>query len=94
MLLSDLLEAEVVGEDDQRLGRVHDVRVRALGRRSPEGHQFRVVGLVIGGRGIRERLGLDAGRQGEPIAYRELIDWDHVVAVDGERGRVTVRSGA
>jgi sporulation protein YlmC with PRC-barrel domain len=94
MLLSDLLEAEVIRENDEPLGHVHDVRVRALGRRSPEGNQLRVVGLVVGGRGIRARLGLDAGRRGEPIADRELIDWDHVVAVDGERGRVTVRAGA
>jgi sporulation protein YlmC with PRC-barrel domain len=93
MLLSDLLEAEVVNEDDERLGRLHDVRVRALRRRSPEGHSLRVVGLVIGGRGIRERLGLDAGRAGEPIADRELIEWERVVSVDGEAGRVVVRAG-
>jgi sporulation protein YlmC with PRC-barrel domain len=94
MLLSDLLEAEVVDEGGEPLGHVHDVRVRALQRRGPEGHQLRVVGLVIGGRGIRERLGLDAGREGEPIAPRELIQWERVLAVDGERGRVTVRAGA
>jgi sporulation protein YlmC with PRC-barrel domain len=91
MLLSDLLEAEVVDETEESLGHVHDVRVRALQRRTPDGHQLRVIGLVIGGRGIRERLGLDAGREGEPIADRELIEWERVVAVDGERGRVTVR---
>jgi hypothetical protein len=93
MLVSDLLEAEAVSEDDERLCRVHDVRVRALRRRSPEGHSLRVVGLVIGGRGIRERLGLDAGRGGEPIAHRELIEWERVVSVDGEAGRVVVRPG-
>ncbi len=76
MLLSDLLEAEVVSEDDEHVGRVHDVRVRMLQRRGSEGEQMRVVGLVIGGRGIRERLGLDVGRQPEPTADRDLIEWE------------------
>jgi sporulation protein YlmC with PRC-barrel domain len=91
MLLSDLLEAEVVAEGGESLGRVHDVRVRQLQRRTPEGHRLRVVGLVVGARGIRERLGLDAGRGGAPIADRDVIEWERVLAVDGEAGRVTVR---
>ena len=91
MLLSDLLEARVVSEGGEALGHVHDVRVRRLRRRSPEGHSLRVVGLVVGGRGIRERLGLDVGRGGKPIADRELIEWERVVSVDGEAGEVTVR---
>jgi sporulation protein YlmC with PRC-barrel domain len=93
MLLSDLLEAEVVTEGGESLGRVHDVRVRVLQRRSPEGHTLRVVGLVVGGRGIRERLGLDTGRTEKPIAERDLVEWERVVDVDGERGRVIVRPG-
>jgi sporulation protein YlmC with PRC-barrel domain len=91
MLLSDLLEAEVVTEDGDSLGRVHDVRARVLARRTPEGNSLRVVGLVLGGRGVRERLGLDGGREGEPVVERDLIDWDRVVAVDGEHGRIVVR---
>jgi len=93
MLLSDLLEAEVVTEGDERLGRVHDVRVRMLDRRGSDGQQMRVIGLVIGARGIRERLGLDVGRTGKPIADRDLIEWEQVVEVDGKRGRVVVRGG-
>lgn len=93
MLLSDLLEAEVVTEDDESIGRVHDVRVRMLERRRPEGEQLRVIGLVTGGRGIRERLGLDVGRGGTPIADRDLIEWERVLEVDGDRGRVVVRRG-
>jgi sporulation protein YlmC with PRC-barrel domain len=92
MLLSDLLEAEVVREGGESLGRVHDVRVRALQRRTPDGHRLRVIGLVVGGRGIRERLGLDAGRGGEPIADHDVIEWERVVSVDGEAGRVAVRA--
>jgi sporulation protein YlmC with PRC-barrel domain len=91
MLLSDLLEAVVVNEAGEKLGRVHDLRVQMLQRPTSEGHRLRVVGLVVGGRGIRERLGLDAGRSGKPIADRDLIEWEHVVAVDGEDGQVTVR---
>jgi sporulation protein YlmC with PRC-barrel domain len=91
MLLSDLLEAEVVAEGGESLGRVHDVRVRQLQRRTPEGLRLRVVGLVVGARGIRERLGLDAGRSGAPIADRNVIEWERVLSVDGEAGRVTVR---
>jgi sporulation protein YlmC with PRC-barrel domain len=91
MFLSDLLQAQVVSENGETLGRVHDVRARVLKRRRPEGHQFRVLGLVVGGRGIRERLGLDVGRRAEPIADRDVIEWERVVAVDREAGRVVVR---
>jgi len=59
-------------------------------RRTPEGHRLKVVGLVIGGRGIRERFGLDTARTAEPIADRELIAWDRVIAI--EAGTVRVRS--
>ena len=93
MLLSDLLEAEVVTREGETLGRVHDVRASVLQRRSPAGHQLRIVGLVIGGRGIRERLGLDVGGSQTPIANRDLVEWERVLEVDGERGRVVV-SGA
>ena len=89
ILISELLEAEVVDEDGERLGRLHDIRVEQLQRRTPEGHRLKLVGIVIGGRGIRERLGLDTARTAEPIADREVIAWERVVAV--EDGRVRVR---
>ena len=92
MLLSDFLEAEVKTKHGESLGRVHDVRVEKLQRRSPEGHRLKVIGLVIGGRGIQERLGLDASRTPEPIVDRELIDWDRVIEVDAPRGFVLVRN--
>ena len=90
ILLSDLLEAEVRNEADERLGLIHDVRVERMQRRTPEGHRLKVVGLVIGGRGIRERFGLDTARTAEPFADRELIAWDRVIAI--EAGTVRVRS--
>jgi sporulation protein YlmC with PRC-barrel domain len=91
MRLSDLLEAEVVTEDGESLGRVHDVRVRQLERRTSDGYRLRVVGLVTGRRGIRERLGIDTGRSERPIADRDLIEWERVLEVDGAAGRVSVR---
>jgi sporulation protein YlmC with PRC-barrel domain len=91
MRLSDLLEAEVVTEEGDSLGRVHDVRVRELERRTSDGYRLRVVGLVTGRRGIRERLGIDTGRSERPIADRDLIEWERVLEVDGAGGRVTVR---
>jgi sporulation protein YlmC with PRC-barrel domain len=91
MRLSDLLEAEVVTEGGDSLGRIHDVRVRRLERRTSEGYRLRVIGLVTGRRGIRERLGIDTGRSERAIAERDLIEWESVVAVDGEAGRIVVR---
>ena len=91
MLLSELLEAEIVDEDGHSLGRVHDVRAEKLMRRTPEGHRLKVVGLVIGGRGIRERLGLDASRTAAAKVDRELVPWDRVIEIDSEAGRVRVR---
>jgi sporulation protein YlmC with PRC-barrel domain len=93
MLLSELLQAQVVSESGEALGRIHDVRARVLKRRRPDGHQLRVLGLVVGGRGVRERLGLDVGTHTEPIADRDLIEWERVVQVDRERGMIVVTDG-
>lgn len=91
MLISDFLEAKVEDEDGRELGRVHDVRVEELLQRTPDGHRLKVVGLVVGRRGIRERLGLDTGRTSKPKVDRDLIPWDHVLEVDVAGGRVRVR---
>ena len=91
MRLTDLLEAEVRTEDGAALGRVHDLWVRRLKRRSPDGYELRVVGLVLGGRGIRERFGTRTARREAPIADAELIEWERVVEVDGDAGTVLVR---
>jgi hypothetical protein len=92
MRISDLLEARVEAESGEKLGRVHDVRVRVLERRNADGHQMRVLGLVTGGRGIRERLGIDTARTPGPTVERDFIDWEDVIEVDGEAGRVVVRA--
>jgi sporulation protein YlmC with PRC-barrel domain len=91
MVLSDLLEAQVVDEGGQSLGRVHDVRVERLERRTRDGHRLKIAGLVIGGRGLRERLGLDASRTEKAIVDRELIEWGRVVEIDTAGRRIVVR---
>jgi hypothetical protein len=92
MRISDLLEARIETEDGETLGHVHDVRVRRLERRSPEGYELRVLGLVTGTRGIRERLGIDTARTPGPTVDRDFIEWERVAEVDGEAGRVVVRA--
>ena len=91
ILLSDLLEAAIVDEDGESLGHVHDVRVERLERRNPDGYRLRVLGLVTGRRGIRERIGLDTGRTAKATVGRDFIDWERVVEIDAEGGTVTVR---
>ena len=91
MRLTDLLGSEVVTEDGESLGKVHDVRVRRLRRPRPDGCELSVTGLVVGGLGLRERLGLDAGRTGAPIADRDVIEWQRVDSIDGKAGRIVVR---
>jgi hypothetical protein len=92
MRISDLLEARIETEDGEALGHVHDVRVRRLERRTPDGYEMRVLGLVTGSRGVRERLGTDTARTPGPTVDRDFIEWERVVRVDGEGGRVVVRS--
>ena len=92
MRLSDLLEARIETEDGEALGHVHDVRVRRLERRSPDGHEMRVLGLVTGKRGLRERVGMDTARTPGPTVKRDFIEWERVVKVDGEGGSVIVRA--
>jgi hypothetical protein len=94
MLLSDLLETEVRDEAGGLLGRVHDVRVERLLRRTPDGH--RPEGSRDRDRrpGIRERLGLDTGRTEEAIVDRELIDRERVREIDLEQSVIVVADEA
>jgi sporulation protein YlmC with PRC-barrel domain len=94
MLVSQLLEARIETTGGEKLGHVHDVRVRRLQRRSSEGHELRVIGLITGSRGIRERVGFDTARNAAPIAGRDVIEWERVVEVDDENGRIVVRPEA
>jgi sporulation protein YlmC with PRC-barrel domain len=85
MRLSDLLGVPVRTESGESLGRVHDVRAE-LGARS-----LRVTGLVVGGLGVLERLGLGAPRTPLRVRTSDVVPWSAVVRAD--RRGVVVRSG-
>jgi sporulation protein YlmC with PRC-barrel domain len=90
---SQILGSEVVSADGEGLGRVHDVRVRRRAGSSAKraDQQWRVVGLVIGERGLLERLGLASAKRPKPILQHELVPWESVERIDLERRRVIVR---
>ena len=67
------------------LGRVHDLR----GELAPGA--LRITGLVVGGSGVLERLGIGAPRSGARIRTKDVIPWDAVVRAD--RRGVVVRDG-
>jgi sporulation protein YlmC with PRC-barrel domain len=76
MRLSDLLGTEVRTEAGASLGRVHDVR----GRLSDRG--LRVVGLVVGGQAVLERLGIGAPGALERVRGGDVVPWRHVLRAD------------
>jgi sporulation protein YlmC with PRC-barrel domain len=83
--LTDLLGVEVKTESGEELGHVHDVRAE-LGDRT-----LRVTGLVVGGAGVLERLGLGAPRSAARLRVRDVVPWSAVVRAD--RRGVVVREG-
>ena len=85
-LASDLLGCRLESESGDGHGRVYDIRARR------DGDRWRVVGLVVGPRGLLERLGVTNARREEPIVDGDLFAWEDVVAL--EDGRVIVRDGA
>jgi sporulation protein YlmC with PRC-barrel domain len=76
MRLSDVLGLSVRTESGERLGRVHDVRAELSSR------SLRVTGLVVGGLGILERLGLGAPSSALRIRSDDVLEWSRVVRVD------------
>jgi sporulation protein YlmC with PRC-barrel domain len=94
MRVSRLIRSEVVTESGERLGHVFDVRVA---RRRGSSHeradqQWRVVGLVVGKRGLRERLGFTPGRRSAPTLRHDLIPWGEIVRIEGP-DRLIAREG-
>ena len=87
MRLSALLEAMVERESGERLGRAHDFRGRWLGTK------MEVAAIVIGRRGLLERLGIGSARGGRRRKHKtwggEVVPWDDVVRV--KPGQVIVR---
>ena len=85
MRLSEILGSEVRTESGDSLGHVYDVRGE-LGARS-----LRVTGLVVGRRGLLERLGIGAPHRRERVRTHDAVPWSAVVRAD-KRG-VVVRDG-
>ena len=85
MRVSDLINAEVRTESGDRLGRVHDLRAELTPR------TLKVSGLVVGGLGLLERLGIGAPRSGEKIRTRDVVPWSAVIRAD--RRGIVVRDG-
>jgi sporulation protein YlmC with PRC-barrel domain len=86
MRVSDLLKVEVTTESGERLGRVHDLRAALTPR------TLKVTGLVVGGIGLLERLGIGAPESAERIRTRDVIPWSSVIRAD--RSGVVVRDDA
>jgi sporulation protein YlmC with PRC-barrel domain len=75
---TSLVGREVVTEGGRRLGACHDLRGRIVDS------SLRVTALVVGRRGILERLGIRRGP-------RDAVAWDAVVGIEGRK--IVVRDG-
>ena len=93
MRLSTLLRREALTESGESLGHVFDVRVARRPGGSPEraDQQWRVVGLLVGTRGMRERFGFTPGGHAAPTLDHDLLPWEAVLRL--EDGKVIVRDG-
>jgi sporulation protein YlmC with PRC-barrel domain len=89
MRLSELLERQVVTESGTSLGRAFDVRARR------RGSSVEITGLVVGRRGLLERLGVGSSRgeakRHHKVWERDLVPWGAVVRF--EHDRIVVREG-
>jgi sporulation protein YlmC with PRC-barrel domain len=94
MRLSELLRSDVVTESGERLGHAFDVRVARRAGSSPDraDQTWRVQGIVVGRRGLRERLGFGGMGSARARLSHKIVPWDDVVRIgDGE---IVVREGA
>jgi sporulation protein YlmC with PRC-barrel domain len=85
MRLSEMLGLVVRTESGEELGRVHDVRAQLTSR------SLKVTGLVVGGLGLLERLGLGAPETSGRIRTHDVVSWSAVVRAD--RRGIVVRDG-
>jgi sporulation protein YlmC with PRC-barrel domain len=85
MRVSELLNVEVRTQSGDRLGRVHDLRAELTPR------TLKVKGLVVGGLGLLERLGVGAPHSGARIRTRDVVPWSAVIRAD--RRGIIVRDG-
>jgi sporulation protein YlmC with PRC-barrel domain len=96
MRLSDLLDAEVFDADNNKIGRVHEVRAVKDGPiQGAFGAALRLDGLIVGKGSVGTRLGLDRTDVGRPLALRWIfgglsgetryVRWDQVAAITDDR---------
>jgi sporulation protein YlmC with PRC-barrel domain len=80
MRLGELLNRKVVTESGMSLGRIHDVTAEL------SGGTLRIIGLVVGESGLKERLGVgaSAGRGGAKGHGHPSIPWSRVARVGPE----------
>jgi sporulation protein YlmC with PRC-barrel domain len=91
--LSDMLNLPVLDESGKRLGHVFDVRVRRRSgsSRRKANQRWTVEGLLIGRRGLHDRLGIQGSRRRNPLHEREMVLWSAVLEI-GE-SEIRVRDG-
>ena len=70
----------VCTESGTKLGRVHDLRAHR------DGDGWLLMGLVLGGGGLKERL---AGGGEEPLGTGDVVAWEAIVRIGD--GVITVR---
>jgi sporulation protein YlmC with PRC-barrel domain len=77
---SDLIGCAVRSESGKRIGRVHDLRARAIN----DGWQLD--GLIVGRRGMSARM---TGSGSDPLVRGDVIPWSAITAL--EDGLVRIR---
>jgi sporulation protein YlmC with PRC-barrel domain len=83
--LSEFLGLEVRTESGDGLGRVHDLRGELTSR------SLKITGLVVGRRGLLERLGLGAPESQARVRVHDVVPWSAVRRAD--RRGIVVRDG-
>ena len=76
MRLSELLGTHAHTESGENVGTVRDLRAELTPR------TLRVTGVVVGGWGLLERLGIGAPKSGSRIRTKDVIAWDAVARAD------------
>jgi sporulation protein YlmC with PRC-barrel domain len=85
MRVGDLLGVKVRTESGKELGSVHDVR----GELSST--SLRITGLVVGGLGVLERLGIGAPESKGRVRVHDMVPWSAVLRAD--RRGIVVKDG-
>jgi sporulation protein YlmC with PRC-barrel domain len=86
MRLSEVLGRSVVTESGEKLGHVYDVRVKRDERGSADraGQKWQVRGLVVGRRGLIERLGLAGAADRRPLLDHDVVPWSAILRIGDE----------